>query len=101
MEIHWHLGTGHMIGYGIMAVAACALALSKPMGNNTALTYFDPALSGIIYIFMDPTFYIVGLIFGSEYLGLISRFGGLAALLISILLAFTFKNNKLFKAFYS
>ncbi len=96
---------GHMAGYGIMAFAACALALSKPQCADTRIasfiTHFDPVLSGIIYIFMDPLYYIIGLALGNDHISIISRFGGLAAFAVSILLALALKNQKLFKAFFS
>ena len=96
---------GHMVGYGIMAFAACALALSKPLCADTKtasfITHFDPVLSGIIYILMDPIYYIIGLVLGNENISIISRFGGLAAFAVSILLALVLKNNKLLRAFFS
>ena len=96
---------GHMIGYGIMAFSACGLALSKPLCRETRtaafITHFDPLLSGIIYILMDPIYYIIGLVLGNENISILSRFGGLAAFAVSILLALILKNNKLLKLFFS
>lgn len=40
---------GHMIGYGIMALAACGMALSRPDASRSRLTYYDTALFGIVY----------------------------------------------------
>ena len=88
-----------------MALAVCNLALSRPLGRESNLavflTHFDPALSGIIYMLMNPVFYIIGLLLEDQYMGFFSRFGGLTALALSIMLAFVFKNSKLTKAFYS
>ena len=96
---------GHMIGYGIMAFAACGFALSRPLANESVitavLTQFDPVLSGIIYILMDPVFYMIGLLLGSGHMSLISAFGGLAAYAISILVALLLKNLKPIKLLYS
>lgn len=96
---------GHMIGYSIMALAACGLALSRPLGSERKLTAFltrfDPILSGLIYILIDPVFYIIGLSLGSGYITLFTRFGGLAAYAISLLLALMLKKTKLFRAFFS
>ena len=96
---------GHMLGYGIMAVAACGLVLSKPVGRETPttafITHFDPVLSGVIYMLMDPLFYIIGLFLGGGHIGFIYYFGGLTALAVSIMIACMIKNFKPLKAFYS
>ena len=96
---------GHMIGFGLMAAALCGLAISKPLGSENAftslVTHFDPVLSGIIYMLLDPLYYLIGLLAGSGNLEIFSRFGSLAALAASVLLAFLLKNTKLFKAFFS
>ena len=96
---------GHVIGYGIMAVAACGLVLSKPVGRETPttafITHFDPVLSGVIYMLMDPLFYIIGLFLGGGHIGFIYYFGGLTALAVSIMIACMIKNFKPLKAFYS
>lgn len=96
---------GHMIGYGIMAFAACGLAISKPLGGESPvtafITVFDPALAGIIYIFMDPCFYALFLILGNDHLGLVSHVGGLAAYAVSVLIAFVLKDTKLAKVLFT
>ncbi len=96
---------GHMIGYGIMAFAACGLAISNPFGAGNRLTsfltYSDPRLSNVIYMLMDPVFYIIVLISGSSYLETATRFGGLAAYALSILFALVLQNTKLIKAMNS
>ena len=96
---------GHMIGYGIMAIAACGLALSKPLGREVqitaSVTQFDPVLSGIIYLLMDPLFYLIGLFIGSEHFGIFSIVGGLVAYAVSLLIAIVLKNTKVVKVFYS
>ena len=96
---------GHMIGYGIMAVAACGLALSKPLANENpitaVLTQFDPVLTGIIYVLLEPAYYMIGLIFGSGHISLFSIFGSLAALVASILFSLLLKNIKPIKALFS
>ena len=50
---------------------------------------------------MDPIFYTIVLLSGSKYLEIATRFGGLAALALSILFAVMLKNIKLFKAMNS
>ena len=96
---------GHMIGYGIMAFAACGMALSNPLGSESLITSyftrFDPRLSNIIYMLMDPIFYTIILLSGKGLLETATRFGGLAAFAISVLLAFLLKNARLIKAMNS
>ena len=92
---------GHMIGFGIMAVAACGLAISRPEGKNTVITRFDTALSGMICIFMDPLYYLIGFLAGGRFPGLFSLFGGLAALAVSILLALVLRKNKLARILFT
>lgn len=96
---------GHMIGYGVMAFAACGLAISHPLGIDSrilsTLTFSDPGLSNAMYMLIDPIFYIMVLVCGSAYLDTVTRWGGLAALVLSTLLAFFLKNTKLIKAMNS
>ena len=44
--------TSHMIGYGVMAVAVCGLAISLPIGAPNRVVHFDSAISGLIYVLM-------------------------------------------------
>lgn len=92
---------GHMIGYAVMALAACGLALSKPTGRESTITYYDTAMSGIPYILMDPAYYALGLILSNQYGSLFSAFGGLAALAVSILLTLVFTHSRLTKHLFT
>lgn len=92
---------GHMIGYGIMAFSACGLAVSNPKAKSSHLTNYDTALSGIIYIFMDPIYYVMGLIAGYENIGYFSYFGGLLALISSILLSLLLRKSFIATQFFS
>lgn len=77
----------HMIGYTIMAVAVCGLAISIPIGVGNRLVHFDSAISGFIYVFMNPVYYALIIFFGAmspEFFGML---GGVAAYLVSFLLA--------------
>lgn len=78
---------GHMIGYGVMAIAACGLAISIPIGAPNRLVHFDSAISGLIYVLMNPAYYILVLFLGVGHLDFIRLLGGPFALLISFLLA--------------
>ena len=92
---------GHMIGYGIMAFSACGLALTAPEMISTRITYYDTALSGLIYIFMDPLYYAIGLIVGRIDLGVVLYLGGIIALVASIVLAFILRKSIIARAFFT
>jgi len=78
---------GHMIGYGIMAVAVCGLAISIPIGSGNRIVHFDSAVSGLIYILMNPVYYVLVVVLGAGHLDFLTSFGGLAAYLASIVIA--------------
>ena len=79
--------TGHMIGYTIMAVAACGLAISIPIGVGNRVVHFDSAISGFIYVFMNPVYYALYIFLSASYPKFFSMLGGPAAFLASFLLA--------------
>ena len=76
-----------MIGYTIMAVAVCGLAISIPIGVGNRVVHFDSAISGFIYVFMNPIYYALIIFLGSSYPKFFGMLGGPAALLASFLLA--------------
>ena len=78
---------GHMIGYGIMAVAVCGLAISIPIYTPNRIIHFDSAISGLIYVFMNPVFYILAISLSDRYPKFVILLGGLTAFLISFGLA--------------
>ena len=78
---------GHMFGYGIMAVAVCGLAISIPIERPNRIIHFDSAISGIIYILMNPIYYGLFILLIRDHLDFIRLLGGLTAFLISFLLA--------------
>ena len=78
---------GHMIGYGIMAVAVYGLAISIPIGSGNRIVHFDSAVSGLIYILMNPVYYVLVVVLGAGHLDFLTSFGGLAAYLASIVIA--------------
>ena len=95
---------GHMIGYGVMAFAACGLAISKPECIDTRIAFYDTALSGMTYILMDPiycVFGIIGLFVGGTVLSVFALFGGVIACLLSMALAFALRKSFMAKHFYS
>ncbi len=79
--------TSHMIGDGVMAVAVCGLAISLPIGAPNRLVHFDSAISGLIYVLMNPVYYGLVLFLGASNPDFVSWLGGLSAFLISFLLA--------------
>lgn len=78
---------GHMIGYGIMAVAVCGLAISIPIYTPNRIIHFDSAISGLIYVLMNPVYYAIVIFLAASYTNFVLLLGGLAAFLISFLLA--------------
>ena len=78
---------GHMIGYGIMAFAACGLALSISIETSNRVIYFDSAISGLIYVLMNPIYNAFVLFLGMNHLDFVYFIGGITALIVSIILA--------------
>ena len=76
-----------MIGYGIMAVAVCGLAISIPIERPNRVIHFDSAISGFIYVLMNPLYNCLYLVLVVNYPEFVSMLGGLAAFLISLGLA--------------
>lgn len=79
--------TGHMIGFGFMAVAVCGLAVSIPITKGNRIIHFDSAISGLIYILMNPIYYAIVLFLSPRFPNLVGSIYGLIALLVSALLA--------------
>ncbi len=78
---------GHMIGYGIMAVAVCGLAISIPIERPNRVIHFDSAISGFIYVLMNPIYNFLYLFLIVNFPGFVTTLGGLSAFLISFILA--------------
>lgn len=78
---------GHLIGFGVMAVAVCGLAISIPIGKGNRVIHFDSAISGIVYVFMNPVYCLLVFFLGNQYLDFLRMLGGLSAFLISFLFA--------------
>ena len=77
----------HMIGYAIMAVAVCGLAISIPLGTGNRVIHFDSAISGLIYILMNPIYYAMVVFLGGSHPDFVSLLGGIVAFLASVILA--------------
>ena len=78
---------GHLIGFGVMAVAVCGLAISLPIGKANRVIHFDSAISGLMYIIMNPIYCLLVFFLGNQHLDFLTMLGGLSAFLISFLLA--------------
>lgn len=78
---------GHMVGFCLMAIAVCGLAISIPIERPNRLIHFDSAISGLIYVLMNPVLYLLAILVGMEHKDFIDLLGGPAALLISFILA--------------
>ena len=77
----------HMIGFAIMAVAACGLAISIPLGTANRVIHFDSAISGLIYILMNPIYYALVIFLGRSHPDFVGMLGGIVAFLASVILA--------------
>lgn len=91
----------HMIGYTIMVVAVCGLAISIPIGVGNRVVHFDSAISGFIYVFMNPVYYALYIFLGASYPKFIGMLGGVAALLASFLLALILCSTLLGRVFFT
>ncbi len=104
MALNW-LGAlryiGHMIGYGIMAVAVCGLAISIPINRPNRVIHFDSAISGFIYVLMNPIYCLLVFFLKSKYPVFVSMIGGFAAFLISLLLALILCGTLLGRVFFT
>ena len=92
---------GHMIGFGIMAVAVCGLAISIPIYTPNRVIHFDSAISGLIYVLMNPVYYILAIILGEGHTDFIEMLGGLTAFLISFGLAMILCGSLPGRAFFT
>ena len=77
----------HMIGFGIMAVAVCGLAVSIPLSTGNRIIHYDSAISGLIYVFMNPIYYVLVIFLGARYPAFVGMLGGLTAFIASAILA--------------
>ena len=91
----------HMIGYTIMAVAVCGLAISIPIGVGNRVVHFDSAISGFIYVFMNPVYYALIIFFGAMSPEFFSILGGVAAFLASFILALILCSTVLGRVFFT
>ena len=92
---------GHMIGYGIMALAVCGIALSTPDAFSLRISYYDTAISGIAYMLIDPFYYIIGLIVGHFNMAFVVYFCGIAALLLSLVISFILRKSIIARMFFT
>ena len=79
--------TGHMLGFAIMAVAVCGLAISIPLGTGNRVIHFDSAISGLIYILMNPIYCAILIFLGASHPDFVGLLGGIVAFLASVILA--------------
>lgn len=77
----------HMLGYAIMAVAVCGLAISIPLGTANRVIHFDSAISGLIYVLMNPIYYALLIFLGASHPDFIGLIGGIVAFIASALIA--------------
>ncbi|MBP3811287.1 MAG: acyltransferase [Clostridiales bacterium] len=92
---------GHTIGYGVMAFALCCWALSVPFVTPNRIVHFDPAMSGFVYIFMNPVYCLLIMFLGAQYPYFAYYMGVIAAWLISVVIAFLLTPTRFSDLFYS
>ena len=90
-----------MLGFGIMAVAVCGLAISIPIGRPNRIIHFDSAISGLIYVFMNPIYYVIAMFLKLSKPFFVDLLGGPAALLISFFVALILCGTPLGKIFFT
>ena len=78
---------GHMLGFGIMAFGICCLALSIPIMNGNRVVHLDSSISGLIYIFMNPIYYLLALFLAAGHIDFLYYAGGLTAYMASVVIA--------------
>ena len=78
---------GHLIGFGVMAIAVCGLAISLPIGKANRVIHFDSAISGLMYIIMNPIYCLLVFFLGNQHFDFLTMLGGLSAFLISFIFA--------------
>ena len=79
--------TGHLLGFCIMAFALCGLAISRPLDLANRVIHFDSAISGLIYILMNPIYFALAMFLGPSYPAFVGLLGGLSAFIISATVA--------------
>ena len=92
---------GHMFGYGIMAVAVCGLAISIPISTPNRVIHFDSAISGLIYVMMNPVYYMLVLLLSGSNKSFVDLLGGISAFLISLILALVLCGTLPGRAFFT
>ena len=92
---------GHMIGFGIMAFACAAFALSWTFKRPNLILHFDPSISGFIYILMNPVYCLLIMFLGAQYPYFAYYMGVIAAWLISVVIAFLLTPTRFSDLFYS
>ena len=79
---------GHTIGYGLMAVALCCIALVHPEEELGAVFRHARCLSRFIYAFHQPVGLFLPLLltlFGEKFASVVMSFGGVAVFVFTLL----------------
>lgn len=92
---------GHMMGYGVMALAVCCFALSVPFEVPNRILHFDPSLSGLMYIFLNPVYCLLMIFVGAMYPRFAYYMCGITALVVSFVLAFLISPTRLSDLFFT
>ena len=81
---------GHMIGYGVMAAAACAWAVSRPAMKRTVCSVHGQSYAKRAYALANPLYYgilIVANLTIRRYMGIVMQLIGIAVYLLCMLIS--------------
>ena len=80
---------GHMVGYGVMAAAACAWAVSRPAMKRTVFSVHGQSYAKRTYALANPLYYgilIVANLTIHRYMGIVTQFIGIAVYVLCMLI---------------
>lgn len=80
---------GHMVGYGVMAAAACAWAVSRPAMKRTVFSAHGKSYAKRTYALANPLYYgmlMMASITIPRYMGIVSQLAGIAVYLLCMLI---------------
>ena len=81
---------GHMVGYGVMAAAACAWAVSRPAMKRTVCSVHGQSYAKRTYALANPLYFgilIVTSMTARRYMEIVSLFAGIAVYVLCMLIS--------------
>ncbi len=83
--------TGHMIGFGIMAISVCCFALSKPIIKDNFLGYHGRSYARRMYALCQPVSIftrVICSIIKPEFSNITTQYGSIISFVICLIIAF-------------